>query len=602
MSGNGIQEKRPIRNMARHLAMFLMLSLAAPAAGEPLPSSAPAAAASSGNPRQEEAAPVRPAASYPGSMNVTIDFDNVDIQTFIKAIGEMTGKNFVIDKQVQGSVTVFSPKQITAEEAYRVFQSVLEMHGFTTVPAGNITKILPLKDAREKSIATLTQEESAGPEDRLVTRIVKLKYGNPEEVKKVLDPLVSRQSIVQSYPPSGMLIITDVQTNIARLVKIIDALDGELNKSTATVNVYPLQNANAEELAKALLNLYPKSASPGSDKGRFALSRNVQVLPDKTTNSLVITASAEDYAILQGLIRQLDAPRPMVYIEALILEVDVKRDLNLGTEWRAMKDVNSSTGEGLWQIGSGGLGKSGSYAILPNNMTKYASGFAFGLLGKGITIGGSQFADIGAMIQAIKNDSDVHILSKPQLLTMDSEEAQIQVGKNVPYMTRQETSTTDRDYSTYEYRDVGVSLKITPHVSSDGYVRMKIAQEVSQLTSESSSGLPTTLKRTINTTVTVKDAETMVIGGMIGDSTQLGTYKVPLLGDIPLLGWLFKSRSTNREKTNLYVFITPRVIRDSGDSNGIYQEKNDHIEKLKNEFFPAERKKATPDSGDTHGH
>jgi len=125
---------------------------------------------------------------------------------------------------------------------------------------------------------------------------------------------------------------------------------------------------------------------------------------------------------------------------------------------------------------------------------------------------------------------------------------------------------------------------------------------VSQLTSESSSGLPTTLKRTINTTVTVKDAETMVIGGMIGDSTQLGTYKVPLLGDIPLLGWLFKSRSTNREKTNLYVFITPRVIRDSGDSKVIYQEKNDHIEKLKNEVFPADRKKAAPDGGDPHGH
>ncbi len=585
--------KRPLRDLACCLAISLVLFLAAAATGEPLPNSPPAAAPS-GNPQPGATTPPNPALNYQGSMNLTIDFDNVEIQTFIKAIGEMTGKNFVIDKQVQGNVTVFSPKQISADEAYRVFQSVLEIHGYTTVPTGHIIKILPLKDAREKSIATLTQEESGGPEDRLVTRIVKLSYGNPEEVKKVLDPLVSRQSIVQSYPPSGMLIITDVQTNIARLMKIIDALDGELQKSTATLHVYPLQNANAEDLAKSLLNLYPKSASPGTEKGRLALSKNIQILPDKATNALVITASAEDYRLLQELIRHLDAPRPMVYIEALIMEVDVSKDLSLGTEWRAMKKVNSSTGTGMWQIGSGGAGTSGGYQILPDKMTDYATGFAFGLLGEGITIGGTTFANIGAMIQAIKNDTDVHILSKPQLLTMDNEEAQIQVGKNVPYMTRQETSTTDRDYSTYEYRDVGVNLKITPHVSSEGFVRMKIAQEVSQLTSEDTSGRPTTLKRTVNTTVIVKDAETMVIGGMIGDSTQTGTYKVPLLGDIPLLGWLFKSRSNSREKTNLYVFITPRVVRNSSDAGRIYQEKNDHIEKLKNDLLSPGQQKAKP--------
>jgi len=527
-------------------------------------------------------------------MNVTIDFDNVEIQTFIKAIGEMTGKNFVIDKQVQGNVTVFSPKQLSAEEAYRVFQSVLEIHGYTTVPTGHIIKILPLKDAREKSIATLTKEESGGPEDRLVTRIVKLNYGNPDEVKKVLDPLVSRQSIVQSYPPSGMLVITDVQTNISRLMKIVDALDDELQKSTATVHVYPLQNATAEELAKTLLNLPPKNASPGTEKGRSALSKNIQILPDKTTNTLIITASAEDYRLLQEVIRQLDAARPMVYIEALILEVNVSRDLNLGTEWRAMKKVDSSTGAGLWQIGSGGSGESGSYSILPSTMTTYATGFAMGILGKGITIAGTKFADIGAMVQAIKNDTDIHILSRPQLLTMDHEEAQLQVGKNVPYLTRQETSTTDRDYSTYEYRDVGVNLKITPHISGEGFVRLKIAQEVSQVTSEDPSGKPTTLKRAINTTVTIKDAETMVIGGMIGDSTQLGTYKVPLLGDIPILGWLFKSRSSSKEKTNLYVFITPRVVRNAADAGRLTEEKNAHMEKLRDDLLPPAQKKAKP--------
>lgn len=594
MAYNRKRLKRFFRNTARFWTVFLILCLAAPVAGEPGPPFTPAAASSLGKTQPVGTPPVNPPLNYQGSMNVTIDFDNVEIQTFIKAIGEMTGKNFVIDKQVQGNVTVFSPKQLSAEEAYRVFQSVLEIHGYTTVPTGHIVKILPLKDAREKSIATLTREESGGQEDRLVTRIVKLNYGNPDEVKKVLDPLVSRQSIVQSYPPSGMLVITDVQTNISRLMKIVDALDDELQKSTATLHVYPLKNANAEELAKTLLNLAPKSASSGTEKGRFALSKNIGILSDKATNALIITASQEDYRLLQGIIGQLDATRPMVYIEALIMEVDVSRDLNLGTEWRAMKKVDSSTGAGLWQIGSGGSGQSGGYSILPSDMTTYASGFAMGILGKGITIAGTKFADIGAMVQAIKNDTDVHILSRPQLLTMDHEEAQLQVGKNVPYMTRQETSTTDRDYSTYEYRDIGVNLKITPHVSSEGFVRLKITQEVSQLTSESSSGLPTTLKRAINTTVTIKDAETMVIGGMIGDSTQLGTYKVPLLGDIPLLGWLFKSRSSSREKTNLYVFITPRVVRNSADADRLTEEKNAHMEKLRDDLLPPAQKKANP--------
>lgn len=590
MNYNKRCQNRDFRRIALYLAVFLILCLTIAAEVQSASHSADA-----GAPSTAATMAANPSRIH-GPANITMDFDNVDIQTFIKAIGEITGRNFVIDKQVQGNITVFSPKQISAEEAYRVFQSVLEVHGYTTVPAGDVIKVLPIKDAREKNIATLLQEERGGPEDRLVTRIVKLKYGNPEEVKKILDPLVSRQSIVQSYPPSGMLIITDLESNLQRLLKIIGALDTELQKSTATVRVYPLQNANAEELAKALINLYPKDVSPGTEKGRLALSKNIQVLSDKATNSLIITASEEDYSLLKDLIQQLDSSRPMVYIEALILEVDVTRDFNLGVEWRATGKINTSTGLGYIQGGSGGLGADGSYSFLPKNAASYASGFTLGVLGTGIKVAGMTFTDIAAMVQAIKNDSDIHILSRPQILTMDNEESQIQVGKNIPYVTRKETTaTTSLDYSTYEYRDVGVSLKITPHVSNDGYVRMKIAQEVSQIvTAESTTGLPTTLKRAVNTTVTVKDAETMVIGGMIGDSTQLGTYKVPLLGDIPILGWLFKSRSSSREKTNLYVFITPRVIRNGKDAARIYEEKNNHMENLKDDPLAPIQKKGNP--------
>lgn len=591
-------QRRGVITMASFWAVMMTFLVAVIAGGQSTVSRLDAAEMpSTGAPKTATAMPVPPPGVNPGASRLTLDFDNVEIQTFIKAIGEMTGKNFVIDKQVQGNITVFSPQQISAEEAYRVFQSVLEANGYTTVPAGAVIKVLPSKDAREKNIATLLQDEAGGLEDRLITRIVKLKVGSPEEVKKVLDPLVSKDSIVQAYSPSGILIITDVESNIQRLLKIINALDGELEKNTSSIHVYPLKYANAEELAKSLLNLPPKEVAPENQKGRPALSKNVQILPDKATNALIITASAEDYTLLQDIIQQLDYSRPMVYIEALILEVNAAKDFKLGTEWRGTGTFSWNDGTGTLQTGSGGLGADGSYQFLPNaGPSSYASGFTLGVLGTGITLGGITFPNISAMVQAVKTDSDVHILSQPQLLTMDNEEANLHVGKNVPYATRKETTATaDLDYTTYEYRDVGVSLKITPHVNSDGFVRLKIFQEVSQVvTDESKTGLPTTLKRTVNTTVTVKNTETMVIGGMIGDNTQQDTYKVPLLGDIPILGWLFKSRASAREKTNLYVFITPRIVRDQEDAGRLSKEKSDALEKEKAGSSTPDLKKGNP--------
>jgi len=200
-----------------------------------------------------------------------------------------------------------------------------------------------------------------------------------------------------------------------------------------------------------------------------------------------------------------------------------------------------------------------------------------GIVGAGITIGGITFPNIGAVVQAYKTDSEVSILSTPQIMTLDNEEAEINVGSNVPYLTRQDTtsSTTSINYNSYEYRDVGVTLNITPHINEEGYIRLKISQQVTKVTSAAASTTPTTLKRTAKTTVVIKDRETIVIGGLVGDSTQDNTYKVPLFGDIPLLGWLFKTKSVSREKTNLYVFLTPHIVRTQTDAVDLYQEKRE---------------------------
>jgi general secretion pathway protein D len=599
---------------------------------------------------------------------VTIDFDNVDIGVLVKFVSELTGKNFIIDDKVKGKVTIISPKKIPLEDVYKVFLSVLEVNGFTVVPAGNMTKIIPSVSAREKSLETRFKKDLTEPDDRMVTQVVSLERANPDEIKRVLDPIISKSSSVLSYPPAGILVITDYLSNIKRLQEIITALDvegagdqisyipltnasaSEVVKSLMTIfqqrrpnttairvvpdsrtnsiiilasvadtetvrklvalmdkdaprgesniQVYRLQNSIAEDLAKVLNSIIKDSgasaATGGTATGQKVLapvvSKNVQVVPDKATNTLVVMAEREDYKILENIIKQLDVPRPMVYIEALIMEVNANKAFNIGVEWRGLKDTGKisgvDTGQSAAFIGSGGAGTTtnpGAYNILTGLTTgaaaAFPSGFSMGIVGAGITIGGILFPNIGAVVQAYKTDSEVSILSTPQIMTLDNEEAEINVGSNVPYITRQDSTTTSStypvNYNTYEYKDVGVVLNITPHINEENFIRLKISQQVTKVTSASTSATPTTLKRTAKTTVVVKDNETIVIGGLVGDSTQDNTYKVPLLGDIPLLGWLFKTNSTSREKTNLYVFLTPHIVRTQKDAASLYQEKRE---------------------------
>ena len=615
---------------------------------------------------KEEKQPAHSVKKEDSKKYVTIDFDNVDIGVLVKFVSELTGKNFIIDDKVKGKVTVISPKKIPVSDVYKVFLSVLEVNGFTVVPAGNMIKIVPASLAREKSVETRIKNEPGAPDDRMVTQIVSLERANPDEIKRVLDPIISKSSSVISYPPAGMLVITDYLSNIKRLQEIILSLDVEgagdqisyiplknasasevvksltaiyqqrqakttaikfvadsrtnsiiilasvadtesvhklivmmdkdVPRGDSNIQVYYLQNSVAEDLAKVLNSIKDSGAAATANTAASAagtqkavapvISKNVQVVPDKATNTLVIMAEREDYKILENIIKQLDVPRAMVYIEALIMEVNANKDFQLGVEWRGMKQVNDTTGA---FIGSGGAGTStnpGAYSILDSivtpatsttstTTTAFPNGFSLGVMGTGITIGGITFPTIGAVIQAYKTDQDVSILSTPQIMTLDNEDAEINVGENVPYITQQQSSTTSTsvNYNTYEYKDVGVILDITPHINQENFVRLKISLQSTKLTSAATSTTPTTLKRTAKTTTVVKDNETIVMGGLVGDSTEDDVYRVPLLGDIPYLGWLFRTHSNTREKTNMYVFLTPHIVRTKQDADKIYQGK-----------------------------
>jgi general secretion pathway protein D len=198
-------------------------------------------------------------------------------------------------------------------------------------------------------------------------------------------------------------------------------------------------------------------------------------------------------------------------------------------------------------------------------------GFSVGVFGEGITVGNVVFPTIAAVINAYKKDKDIHILSTPQILTTDNETAKITVGKNVPYLTK--ASSGDTNYSNYEYKDVGISLEVTPQISADRQIRLEIAMEATKLESTTDQFQPTTLKRTINTTVVINDSNTVVIGGLIDEALSQTDYSIPCLGSIPVIGWLFKSVGKGKEETNLYIFLTPHVLEDAPSGTKLYEEK-----------------------------
>jgi general secretion pathway protein D len=590
---------------------------------------------------------------------VSIDFNDVDINVFIKFISELTGKNFVVDKRVKGKVTIISPTKISVKEAYKVFESVLEVNGYATVKTDKIIKIIPAPDARSKNIETRFKDELTSPEDKIVTQIIPLTYADSDEIKRLFAPMISKSSVILSYPPTNMLIITDVYSNITRLVrilkliditgigqeisvipiefsdatklvkilssifkttvktkkkdpdkvvtfvadertntivllasendtvrikKLVKLLDREVPRGKEKIRVYYLENATAEDLAKVLQELPAKKQSPAKGKKQAPLiSGDVIIKADKATNSLIIMAEKDDYLVIEEIIKKLDIPRAMVYIECLIMEVNVNKEFNLGTEWQAggKTDYDGQSKTGFFGGGFSGGGESNYSNIKGMTGTgSLPSGFSLGVFGEFVEIGGIKFPNLAAVIQAHKKDKDVHILSTPQILTTDNEEASITVGKNIPYVTRQDTTTDDRSYSNYEYKDVGITLKITPQISKDRMVRLNIAQEVTKVESLGDFQ-PTTLKRTIDTTVIVKDKNTVVIGGLIDDSFSNIEYMVPCLGNIPVLGWAFKSMTKSNDKTNLFVFLTPHVIKNPAEADMVYKKKKDQIDKIK---------------------
>ncbi len=520
---------------------------------------------------------------------VSFDFDNADIKMVIKSVGELTGTNFIYDESiVTGTVTVSCPQKIDINDVMRALESILEVKGYALIECPDFIKVVRKFTAKEKNVGVRVGKTAEDTEsgDRVYTQVIRLEHADAEEVSKLLSGFVPKDGSIFASSETNTLIITDVSSNIYRLLKIIQEVDKEAPVGKKQVYVYFLKNADPEKLAEVLSGIRVeemRKEKSKTEKEKREVKKRMQaaarvryqramaglaeqeaptIVADSATNALVITALPGDYEVLRGVIEKLDIRRSQVLIEALIAEVSLDKLVEIGMEWANWDEA---------EIGRESLFGGSSFGI--------REGAGAGAL-SGITLGIIKNSNIGGIINAYKKDADFNILSSPYLYTRDNEEAEILIGENIPYVTQSRVTETDAVnptvIKTYAYKDVGITLRITPHINPDGIVRMEIYQLIEKLVSgDISIDTPTTVKREIKNVVDVKDGSTIVIGGLIRDDKEDVAHKIPLLGDIPILGYLFRYSRQVSTKTSLLILISPHVATNFGEIEALTQKKRE---------------------------
>ncbi len=392
---------------------------------------------------------------------------------------------------------------------------------------------------------------------------------------------------------TNSLILYASQEMLDEMADLLKRIDTPASAGSGRINVYYLENADAEEVSKVLSSLSKEragtSGAPAAPPGArpatpvtvagvvsAELEGGVKVTADKATNALIIVASANDYETLMGVIKKLDIRRRQVFVEAMIMEIDLDKTLDVGVEWRAAAELGGGQGA---VIGGANYGIQGGMNTLLAGIAAGTplifpgSGLVAGGIGGSVTLpDGTKVPAIAAVLRASQGNNNLNILSSPHLLTQNNKEAEIIVAENIPFITSTSRDSTNlaNVINTVERKDVGVTLRITPHIHESEFVSLDIYQEASALKqdaltiAQSSSVGPTWTKRSTKTTVVVKSGDTVIIGGIIQDSVTKNVSKVPLLGDIPLLGYLFRYTSEQKKKTNLLIMLTPHIIQEPG--------------------------------------
>ncbi len=410
------------------------------------------------------------------------------------------------------------------------------------------------------------------------------KRTNPRR-KRVISQTAGQPAQVIAYARTNTLLAIASDDELTLLRSLIETLDTPSEQSRSNINVYYLKNADSESLAKTLNEIMTGSKRATiAKKTPEESSGPVVITADKPTNSLLISAGPEQFELVKQVIEKLDIRRNQVYVEALILELSMDATREIGVSLQGAADIDGqgvSLGTSNLNTGAVGLGSfaPSEGSAVPSLLTQTVQGLMLGGLFNPITttnLDGTVVTvpAISALIQLSQTSSDVNILSAPRLLTSDNEEAEIIVGSNVPIITSRLTDTGSTGLAqsvTVERKDVALTLRFTPQVTEGNLVRLNIFQEITDVASTNDATGPTLTKRQIRNTVLAEDGKTVVLGGLIGTNVQKSESKVPLLGDIPLLGRLFRSKGTTTQKTNLLVFITPRVIHNANEMAEITQ-------------------------------
>ncbi len=499
-----------------------------------------------------------------------LNFNDVDIRTFVKFVGEFSKENYVIDPAVKGNITIYSNRPVPSGEIETIFKAVLNLYGFSVVRDGAISKIIPSSDARIR-----VKDINVGPvpadrmEDFLI-QIIPLKHYPPDVISQILAPYITKGGQITVDSRTNSLVVSDVGASVAKIQDIISKIDVPSPPGKEVLKIYRLENAEAEEIAKILTQLLARPRQPVRRGEVPAIQPSV--VAAKATNSLIVNAEPDDFDNIESIIKELDVLSNQVLIEALIVEVSYETSQKIGIEWAGTDTFD----DGKFTGGGGTkFGYIESYArtgIAPEGLS---IGFFKGNLAYPL--------DVGALINLYAKDTHFNILSTPQIMTMDNTEAIFNVSENVPYLkeTRFYSSTvgsTDDTIKSYDYKDVGIILKITPQISQDKYVRLKISQEVTKVIEGSTTEALTTAKRAVDTTLIVPNKKTIVLGGLVRDDAENSVQKVPFLGDIPLLGRLFRHDSKKTTKTNLLIFITPHIMTTFEEAEAMKVEKEKILE------------------------
>lgn len=574
-----------------------------------------------------------PASAVMAADDHMISLQEADIRDFIDDVAVVTGRTFLVDPRVQGNVTISSERALNDREVFEVFKEVLRVHGYTLVrtPNGQYritllqgsaqdapltsgngvsgqmnTAIIKLREADAAEAARLIKpvmhsqgQVTANPNGRVlvvtdfpenlrkareiasamessrtVRETVQLRQLSVVDAQEALSALGGQNAPykVVALPATNSLIIETSPEEMSRLRQLLSTMDVGSATPRGAVSVVPLRFANGADLIELMNGLLPSYVRDGLPAPTVAY--------DAGSNALIISADGETQAELSGLIRRLDVRRPQVLVEALIVEISEVAAKELGVQF-ALGDTSGSTvpliSTNYTRSAPNLLALAGALTGTTTDAATQAAAInsLTGLGGGTIGIGG-QSGDLlfGAILNAVQTDDDSNVLSTPFVTTLDNQPATFLVGQEIPITTGEALGSANLNpFRTFERKEVGIQLDVLPQISEGDVIRLEIKQEVSSISGvlTSAAGDFVTNKREIETTVLANDGEIIVLGGLLQDDEQIDIEKVPLLGDIPVIGNAFRSKGRTRTKTNLMVFLRPTIIRNADDARPLTQ-------------------------------